>query len=103
MVQMDIWHGSTMFLVYVKQPIMILAGPITISEFMTLHPNCAMSFSEKNKINNKARLVAGYCWDWVSDKDPNAYDIVIPEDNFRMKWNLKTYGSKWIIDPDVNQ
>ena len=54
---------------------------------------------EKNKINNKARLVAGYCWDWVSDKDPNAYDIVIPEDNFRMKWNLKTYGSKWIIDP----
>ena len=24
---------------------------------------------EKNKINNKARLVAGYCWDWVSKKE----------------------------------
>jgi uncharacterized protein len=59
---------------------------------------------EKNKINNKARLVAGYCWDWNSDKDPNAYDIIFPEYNFQMKWNLKTYGSKWIIDPNsVNE
>jgi uncharacterized protein len=59
---------------------------------------------EKNKINNKARLVAGYCWDWNSDKDATAYDIVFPEYDFAMKWNLKTYGSKWIIDPNsVNE
>ncbi len=59
---------------------------------------------EKNKINNKARLVAGYCWDWNSDKDPKAFDIILPEYNFQMKWNLKTYGSKWIIDPtSVNE
>lgn len=59
---------------------------------------------EKNKINNKARLVAGYCWDWSSDKNPNLYDIVIPQYDFKMKWNLKTYGSKWIIDPNsVNE
>lgn len=25
---------------------------------------------EKNKINNKARIVAGYCWKWKSKKDP---------------------------------
>jgi DUF2075 family protein len=59
---------------------------------------------EKNIINNKARLVAGYCWDWNSDKDPKAYDIIFSEYNFQMKWNLKTYGSKWIIDPNsVNE
>ncbi|MDN4165067.1 DUF2075 domain-containing protein [Cytophagales bacterium LB-30] len=59
---------------------------------------------EKNKLNNKARLVAGYCWDWNSDKNPNAYDIIFHEYNFQMKWNLKTYGSKWIIDPNsVNE
>jgi uncharacterized protein len=59
---------------------------------------------EKNKINNKARLVAGYCWDWNSDKNPNLFDVVIPEYNFQMKWNLKTYGSTWIIDPNsVNE
>jgi DUF2075 family protein len=59
---------------------------------------------EKNKINNKARLVAGYCWDWKSQKNPGAYDIVIPEFDFQMRWNLKSYGSTWIIDPNsVNE
>lgn len=59
---------------------------------------------EKNKINNKARLVAGYCWDWNSDKNPAAFDIILPAHNFKMRWNLKTYGSTWIIDPNsVNE
>ena len=55
---------------------------------------------EKNKISNKARLVAGYCWDWVSKKDKEAYDIVIPEFDFRMKWNLASDGNLWIIKPE---
>ncbi len=54
---------------------------------------------EKNKINNKARLVAGYCWDWISKKDKNLHDIEFPEYNFRMKWNLATEGSLWIVSP----
>lgn len=59
---------------------------------------------EKNKINNKARLVAGYCWDWNSDKNPAAFDIILSDYNFKMRWNLKTYGSTWIIDPNsVNE
>jgi hypothetical protein len=32
---------------------------------------------EKNKVNNKSRLVAGYCWNWVSKKDPRLNDIRI--------------------------
>lgn len=54
--------------------------------------------SEKNKIRNSARLVAGYCWDWVSKKNPHAKDIVI--DDFAMKWNLATDGNLWIMSPD---
>lgn len=54
---------------------------------------------EKNKINNKARIVAGYCWKWISKKDPNAYDIEFPEYDFHMKWNMMDYGGAWIIDP----
>lgn len=50
---------------------------------------------EKNKINNKARLVAGYCWDWVSRKDKNLNDITIGD--FGMKWNLASDGNLWII------
>jgi uncharacterized protein len=55
---------------------------------------------EKNKINNKARLVAGYCWDWKSKNNPREYDIVFEEYNFSMRWNLGTYGGTWIINPD---
>ena len=59
---------------------------------------------EKNKESNKARLVAGYCWDWVSSKDSEKFDIVIPSEKFKMKWNLNSYGQTWIIDPkSVNE
>lgn len=54
----------------------------------------------KNAANNKARLVAGYCWDWNSKKNPLAWDIIIPEHNFKMRWNLADYGSLWLIDPN---
>ena len=59
---------------------------------------------EKNKINNKARLVAGYCWNWESKKDSSMMDIVIPEHDFGMQWNLATDGNLWIQAPEsVNQ
>lgn len=59
---------------------------------------------EKNKINNKARMVAGYCWKWVSKKNADAYDIEFPEFDFKMKWNLTVDGSAWIISPNsVNE
>ncbi|AVN60979.1 DUF2075 domain-containing protein [Mesoplasma florum] len=40
---------------------------------------------EKNT-NNNARLLAGYCWDWVSKNDINKNDIKIGD--FEIKWNL---------------
>lgn len=59
---------------------------------------------EKNKINNKARLVAGYCWPWKSKSDPKAKDIIFPEHDFAMKWNLTEDGMKWVIQPEsVNE
>ncbi len=58
---------------------------------------------EKNKVNNKSRLVAGYCWKW-NKKDPYALDITIPEDEFAMAWNLADDGNLWLIKPEsVNQ
>ena len=59
---------------------------------------------EKNKLNNRARMVAGYCWKWPSRKNYAAYDIEFPEYDFHMKWNLTEDGSTWIISPEsVNQ
>lgn len=55
----------------------------------------------KNRINNKARLVAGYCWNWVSKNDHKQDDIVFEDFNFSMKWNLATDGSLWIMKPET--
>lgn len=52
---------------------------------------------EKNKINNKARLVAGYCWDWISRNNPKLKDVNIPEFDFGMRWNLASDGNLWIL------
>jgi DUF2075 family protein len=42
-------------------------------------------------------MVAGYCWKWPSKKDPNAWDIEIPEFGYRRRWNLDQDGSLWIV------
>ena len=54
---------------------------------------------EKNMINNKSRVVAGYCWDWISQKKPELSDITINEFGYRATWNLTSDGSEWIISP----
>lgn len=55
---------------------------------------------ELNAEANRARLLAGYCWDWVSKKDPGALDIQFPEYGFAMQWNLDKDGPAWMIQPD---
>ena len=48
------------------------------------------AIEEKNKINNKSRIVASYCWEWPKNNrnNPNYNDIKIPEYNFEISWNL---------------
>ena len=53
---------------------------------------------DKNRSNNKSRLVAGYCWKWVSKKDPRIKDIVIGD--YEATWNLDKHGQAWIVHPD---
>ena len=60
---------------------------------------------EKNKECNKARLLAGYCWNWIKEgkNKSNVYDITIPEYNFAMSWNLGN-SETWAIDEEsVNE
>jgi uncharacterized protein len=45
-------------------------------------------------------MVAGYCWKWLSKKDPQLDDIVFPDYNFSAKWNLDKDGMLWIVKPD---
>lgn len=54
----------------------------------------------RNLPANRARMVAGYCWDWKSKSDPLAMDVVIPEHNFGMQWNLASDEGLWITARD---
>lgn len=58
---------------------------------------------EKNKTNNKSRLLAGYCWKWPKEnrKDTNYHDIQI--EDFGMSWNLDS-NEAWAIGKEsVNE
>jgi DUF2075 family protein len=54
----------------------------------------------KNAEANKSRMLAGYCWDWISKSDPKEFDIAFPKFDFKAKWNLESRGSAWLIDPE---
>jgi DUF2075 family protein len=53
----------------------------------------------KNRANNRSRVVAGYCWKWPSKREPRAWDIELPQFNYRRRWNLDKDGSLWIVTP----
>ena len=55
-----------------------------------------------NKINNKSRLVAGYCYEWISENDLSKFDIVLP-DGFKMQWNLRNGQPFAIGDTSFDQ
>ena len=55
---------------------------------------------EKNQINNRARLVAGYCWEWISKNDTRKQDIAFPQFGFAMPWNFAVESYLWSIKPD---
>lgn len=54
---------------------------------------------EKNAVNNKSRMIAGYCYEWISEENPTGldYDIVL-EDGFKAKWNFEK--TLFAINPD---
>ncbi|MBN9693741.1 MAG: DUF2075 domain-containing protein [Verrucomicrobia bacterium] len=54
----------------------------------------------RNRANNKARMVAGYCWDWISKKTSSDFDIRLDGGAFQARWNLSDDGSLWIVKPD---
>jgi len=57
---------------------------------------------ENNNKDNKSRMLAGYCWNWISKKQPLLKDIVIGD--YQATWNLNSHGQAWIIHPDsVNE
>lgn len=54
----------------------------------------------KKNTNNKARMVAGYCFDWNVKHNRGEWDIVLDDGKFKAKWNLTKDGLEWAIKPN---
>lgn len=53
---------------------------------------------ELNIINNKSRMIAGYCYDWNVKNKRGDWDIELP-DGFKAKWNLQN-DDHWAVNPE---
>jgi DUF2075 family protein len=65
-------------------------------------PNEMMAaVAERNSERNKARVVAGYCWEWPTGTRASraAGHVAIPEHGFAHSWNLES-TTTWAIDED---
>ena len=58
---------------------------------------------EKNKTTNRARMLAGYCWDWnkAEANNTNYHDIRIGD--FEMSWNLNNGEPFAVAETSVNE
>ncbi|MFD1415702.1 DUF2075 domain-containing protein [Oceanobacillus jeddahense] len=63
------------------------------------------SIRSLNENNNKARMLAGYCWEWPKESrtQSDIPDIIIPEKNFGISWNLDNTLTWAIDDSSVNE
>jgi len=52
---------------------------------------------ELDRAGSKARVVAGYCWDWASKETPGVADIEFPEEDFAMAWNLFEDQGRFLV------
>lgn len=58
---------------------------------------------EKNKTTNRARMLAGYCWDWNKTEANNTeyHDIKIGD--FEMSWNLSSGEPFAVSETSINE
>ncbi|MHB1323327.1 MAG: DNA/RNA helicase domain-containing protein [Coriobacteriia bacterium] len=99
-------NGSDSYLVWLDDVLGIQAAeePVASLDYdfrvfddpSEMHAAIAM----RNQAANKARVVAGYCWEWDSVGRANAdcSDIVIDEHGYERSWNLNNTDT-WAIDP----
>jgi DUF2075 family protein len=60
-------------------------------------PNEMYAALKQKNNNNKSRMIAGYTYEWFSDKDKTQFDIFLPN-GFKKQWNFDTEG--FAIDPN---
>lgn len=69
-------------------------------------PNTMREILRSKNDNNKARMVAGYCYEWISRYDSKVYDIIL-ENGFKAQWNIESKpddpNPTWAIDDSFDE
>lgn len=58
---------------------------------------------EKNKVANRARILAGYCWEWVKASRNVTEESDIKIGDFEISWNLENTTTFAIDEDSVNE
>lgn len=98
-------NGSDAYIQFVDNLLQRTDEPVDIDfselnyDFRVFDSPVAMrdALRDINQINNKARMVAGYCYDWNVKNNRSDIDIQLP-DGFEAKWNLAN-DKIWAINP----
>lgn len=69
------------------------------------NPNDMFDLIVEKNINNKSRVLAGYCWEWnkIGRNNTEHHDILIEKHNFSKSWNLGNSKTYMIDVESVNQ
>lgn len=100
-------NGSDGYLVWLDDLLGVRAAEeqVTDLEFdfrVFDEPNALYAaIAARNAVANKARVVAGYCWEWDSKQraNPHHHDIVMSEHGFARSWNLGNTDT-WALDAE---
>lgn len=70
-------------------------------DFKVFDDACSLrdAIKAKDALNNKSRLVAGYCYDWNVKNKRGPVDIVLDDGAFQACWNDPDRGQIFAIDP----
>lgn len=90
---LDIRQTANFDLINIDYDIKILDSPYEVKDIII----------ERNKSTNRARILAGYCWNWMTQgkNDSSIHDINIGD--FEMSWNLGNSTTFAIDDTSVNE
>lgn len=58
---------------------------------------------ERNRVANRARVLAGYCWEWIKKEQNNTNYHDIKIGNFEMSWNLGNGEPFAVSDTSINE
>ena len=76
----------------------------SLNKFQSLEYECYLfddlqqmvdEINKREKLDGLSRMVAGYAWEWISNKDKSAFDIVI--EDTKLRWN--SVAIDWVNSP----